>query len=146
MVHNEIVITQKGYEERSNVDDRIAREQKEADNYSKSPFYPVLGMEPVTNEACSKILDSRPVHENVPQLREIVKRVPLREDASELNRKIMDSLTSMMDMPSLMYRMGYMDGASDAIHNVENGDAYIDEKLRKYNLELKNNEKLNKEG
>lgn len=146
MVHNEIVITQKGYEERSNVDDRIAREQKEADNYSKSPFYPVLGMEPVTNEACSKILDSRPVHENVPQLREIVKRVPLREDASELNKKIMDSLTSMMDMPSLMYRMGYMDGASDAIHNVENGDAYIDEKLRKYNLELKNNEKLNKEG
>lgn len=146
MVHNEIVITQKGYEERSNVDDRTAREQKEADNYSKSPFYPVLGMETVTSEACSKILDSRPVHENVPQLREIVKRVPLREDASELNRKMMDSLTNMMDMPSLMYRMGYMDGASDAIHNVENGDVYIDEKLRKYNLELKNNKKLNKEG
>ena len=146
MVHNEIVITQEGYEENSNADDRTVREQKEADNYSKSPFYPVLGMEPVTSEECSKILDSRPVHENVPQLREIVKRVPLREDASELNRKIVDSLTNMMDMPSLMYRMGYMDGASDAIHNVENGDAYIDEKLRKYNLELKNSEKLNKEG
>jgi hypothetical protein len=146
MVHNEIVITQKGYEERSNVDDKMAREQKEKDNYDKSPFYPVLNMEPVTSDLCSEILDSRPVHENVPQLKEIVKRVPLRKDASELNRKIVDSLTNIMDMPSLMYRMGYMDGASDAIHNVENGDAYIDEKLRKYNLELKNNEKLNKEG
>nr|DAE82405.1 MAG TPA: hypothetical protein [Caudoviricetes sp.] len=142
MVHNEIVITQKGYEERLNVDDRIAREQKEKDNYDKSPYCPVIKMEPVTSEACSDILDTRPIHENVPQLREIVKRVPLREDASELNRKIIDSLTNMMDMPSLMYRMGYMDGASDAIHNVENGDVYIDEKLRKYNLELKNNEKL----
>lgn len=146
MIHNEIVITQEGYEERSNVNDRMIREQKEKDNYDKSLHCPVLEMDPVTSEVCSNILDSRSVHENVPQLREIVKRVPLREDASELNRKIVDSLTNMMDMPSLMYRMGYMDGASDAIHNVENGDAYIDEKLRKYNLELKNSEKLNKEG
>lgn len=140
MVHNEIVITQKGYEERLN--DRMIREQKEADNYNKSPFTPVLGMETVTSKTCSEFLDRRPVHENVPQLREIVKRVPLREDASEINDKVANVLIDIIEMPALMYRMGYMDGASDAIHNVENGDAYIDEELRKYNLELKNNEKL----
>ena len=140
MVHNEIVITQKGYEER--LTDRMIREQKEADNYNKSPFTPVLGMETVTSKTCSKILDSRSVHENVPQLREIAKRVPLRKDASEINEKVANALIDIIEMPALMYRMGYMDGASDAIHNVENGDAYIDEELRKYNLELKNNEKL----
>lgn len=142
MVHNEIVITQKNYEERLN--DRIIREQKEADNYNKSPFTPVLGMETVTSEACSKILDCRPVNENVPQLKEIAKRVPLRKDASEINKKVADALIDIIEIPALMYRMGYMDGASDAIHNVENGNAYIDEELRRYNLELKNNEKLNK--
>ena len=140
MVHNEIVITQKGYEERLN--DRMIREQKEADNYNKSPFTPVLGMETVTSKACSEFLDRRPVNENVPQLKEIVKRVPLRKDASEINEKVANALIDIIEMPALMYRMGYMDGASDAIHNVENGNAYIDEELPKYNLEIKNNEKL----
>ena len=127
MVHNEIVITQKGYEERLN--DRMIREQKEADNYNKSPFTPVLGMETVTSKACSEFLDRRPVNENVPQLKEIVKRVPLRKDASEINEKVANALIDIIEMPALMYRMGYMDGASDAIHNVENGNAYIDEEI-----------------
>ena len=114
-------------------------------NMDLALYTPINDLDIEAPEEVQKELNGREVHENVPDLIEVVKRVPLRDDAydraQELQEKLVDLVKEFYNVPDLFYRMGYMDGATDAIHNVENGTVYIDEDLRRYNLELREKER-----
>lgn len=115
------------------------------ENMDLALYTPINDLDIEASEEVQKELNGREVHENVPDLIEVVKRVPLRDDAydraQELQEKLVDLVKEFYNVPDLFYRMGYMDGATDAINNVENGTVYIDEDLRRYNLKLREKER-----